>query len=626
MRETEDATMRETKEWTLMFFFASDNPLAISIVSQLKAIKAAGFHHEANVLVQFDPYTEGTPTHIFDVNVINKLKQKEPNIGFEGEPLVPNLIEDRLWRTERGEDGKAIREEIKEILRDKYKFKYDVPEAPDLNGESETDANNTSSVAQFNIAAQTDHTNGSSNGTDAKGTPHRGRRKRQEPNPLKSLKKFLDFCRTQYPARHYMLFILGHGVVVGNDIFLYDEHADTHSITLNDMGATLREFKEKIEEKASFDLVSFHSCSVSSLEVAYELYDTANYFLASQGPMFVGSWPYREILMRIFKDLKPNPTDKEIRHTIGEIFSYCLQNSADYLLAGYSYQLTLCDLRKLPDLSDALQEFSNALVDGLEDAASTFIILYSHWKAQSFFQEMYTDVYDFCYCIDDRCKRIQAAQDRPNEPLREPLQTIWNTSKQLMQKLEKPTGPTDTRNETSFVLASEFAGPSYQYSRGLSVYFPWSRPSEDSEIMEQYETYTFHTAFHSEPTQRKSWKDFLDKYFTATQRVPKGTELLWELSNNERISKFTPEPKVTLELREQKLKEDIASLVYSGEGPLGGSLAKDDPRDRIGGTECGCPSFKNYPRDTRARKIRRRQATKMPVSKSLLGEFKITLA
>jgi len=66
--------MPEIKEWTLMFYFASDNPLAISVVSQLKAIKAAGFHPEANVVTQFDPYTEGTPTHIFDVNLINKLK------------------------------------------------------------------------------------------------------------------------------------------------------------------------------------------------------------------------------------------------------------------------------------------------------------------------------------------------------------------------------------------------------------------------------------------------------------------------------------------------------------------------------------------------------------------------
>ena len=74
-----------------------------------------------------------------------------------------------------------------------------------------------------------------------------------------------------------------------------------------EMGDVLSEFKEKLDEqehKPTFELVSFHSCSVSSLEVAYELKDTANYMLASQGPTFVGSWPYRQILIRIFNDLE----------------------------------------------------------------------------------------------------------------------------------------------------------------------------------------------------------------------------------------------------------------------------------------------------------------------------------
>ena len=83
--------MPEIKEWTLMFYFASDNPLAISVVSQLKAIKAAGFHPEANVVTQFDPYTEGTPTHIFDVNLINKLKHPG-TADFGLDTCAPRLL------------------------------------------------------------------------------------------------------------------------------------------------------------------------------------------------------------------------------------------------------------------------------------------------------------------------------------------------------------------------------------------------------------------------------------------------------------------------------------------------------------------------------------------------------
>lgn len=63
-----------TKEWTVMFYFASDNPLAPSIILQLKAIKDAGYHPEANIVAHFDPHTPNTPTHVFDVNYVDKLK------------------------------------------------------------------------------------------------------------------------------------------------------------------------------------------------------------------------------------------------------------------------------------------------------------------------------------------------------------------------------------------------------------------------------------------------------------------------------------------------------------------------------------------------------------------------
>ena len=62
--------MPDTKEWTLMFYFASDNPLAPGIVSQLKSIKNAGYHGEVNAITYFDPQSPGTPTHVFDVNAI----------------------------------------------------------------------------------------------------------------------------------------------------------------------------------------------------------------------------------------------------------------------------------------------------------------------------------------------------------------------------------------------------------------------------------------------------------------------------------------------------------------------------------------------------------------------------
>src|SRR5438128_11239668 len=113
--ETTDATNgqtdKEPKEWTLMFYMSSDNPLAPNVVSQLKAIKSAGFHDDVNVIVQFDPSVPTTPTHIFDVNLVSKIlsehKQPDPRESYEfcqrNDPYIRNLVLDRLLRNDNHE-------------------------------------------------------------------------------------------------------------------------------------------------------------------------------------------------------------------------------------------------------------------------------------------------------------------------------------------------------------------------------------------------------------------------------------------------------------------------------------------------------------------------------------------
>lgn len=575
--------MRETKEWTLMFYFASDNPLAISIVSQLKAIKSAGFHPDANVVCQFDPFTEGTPTHIFDVNLINKLKSKGiPNIGFvSNDPFVRNMIEDRLWRDEKtrtletpnGEPkgGELVRKALQEVLREKHHVEYNPPIAP--NGRS--GANGEALEAG------------------------------EEPDPETSLRTFLSFCAEKYPARHYMLFLLGHGIVLGNDIFMLDEHASKQALTLSELGAVLGNFKDDIAlEGATFELVSFHSCSVSSLEVAYELQGTANYMLASQGPTFVGSWPYRQILIRIFNDLVDFRDKIDVRQMLLKIFQYCLFNATDFLLAGYSFQLTLIDLNKVPPIKEAIEDLSTALIKGLDVPLIKNFILLSHWKSQSFFNEMFTDLYDFCFCLS---KKLTHFKEHPgialNQELTDVLDGVRKACDKVMDLLvkESPAKP-GAPYSPQLVVAADSLGPAYQYSRGLSVYFPWSRPSEDTRIMAEYEKYKLHAEFPKD----KSWFAFLETYFDKTRR---------KVSRDETDPRrYAPRwPQEIKASATETLDEDIASLVYANEGvltqanALGPLILKGDPTDKTG-LDSDILSIKNYPRDTRSSNQRRQKA------------------
>ena len=47
-----------------------------------------------------------------------------------------------------------------------------------------------------------------------------------------------------------------------------------------------------------------HSCSMSGVEVAYELKGKANYMMASQGVSFIGAWPYRQMLIKIYNAIE----------------------------------------------------------------------------------------------------------------------------------------------------------------------------------------------------------------------------------------------------------------------------------------------------------------------------------
>jgi len=493
------------KEWTLMFYFASDNPLAPNVVSQLKAIKNAGFHQQVNVVAQFDPQTQGIATHIFDVNRVYKLEDPsvKHDIGFTKKvPFVRNLVLDKLWRDEVNDERKLIKTRVSEVLKQRTRsINFDAPTPPDPKATRPKNPASGKTIGGHDLK-NTD------NGSESGGTG--------EPDPELSLGSFLEFCAQAYPAKHYMLFILGHGLVVGNDLFLFDEHAAKQSLSLKELASVLGEFNAQVEAEAQknnrtkgvLELIGLHSCSMSSAEVAYELQGQAKRMLASQGPAFVGSWPYREILLKVFKDQVSRENTEagapSIDDTIDRIFDYIDYTSYDFELAGYPFDLSLCELTKVSLLKVSLQGLSAALTDGLKNKTANHFIRLAHLEAQSFWQESYTDLYDFSLCLrklcDDFLKDLEGTSAETLSETKAVLSTISTACGTLLGS-SKSLAP---------VVRSSFTGPQYQYSRGLSVYFPWSEPTTQFWPQE-YSQYAF---------QETNWSKFLEEYFRATRREP----------------------------------------------------------------------------------------------------------
>jgi hypothetical protein len=164
----------------------------------------------------------------------------------------------------------------------------------------------------------------------------------------------------------------------------------------------------------------------------------------------------------------------------------------------------------------------------------------------------------------------------------------------------KPTGSLNFGDEDGPIIHSDNIGSQYQYSHGLSVYFPWSRPLDDEPpppppvaiqsqqltqasravgVIQNYTKYEFTT---DKGFKKDTWLSFLEAYFDATKRRPR-----WE--EDGRTKKQFEDDVLAL------LPPDIRPSHAHGalEKPTGGT---EKPTGGSGST-CTCPSIKNYPTD-----------------------------
>ena len=517
-----------------MFFLASDNTLSPSTLSQLKAIKAAGSQSDTNVLVYFDPNEKGAPTRVFEINKENKgtAAQSSASIGDSDEPLVSVLTRDAIDPTTiTGPPGSQSQEFGASLLK-------------------------------------TDQLNAS-----------------------QALANFLGFCRETYPADHYVLFLLGHGLVVGRDAFLPDDNPES-AIGLKTLGEILTKFSTDIRGQGVLELIAMHSCSMSGIEIAYELKGTANYMLASQGISFVGSWPYRQLLTKIFKAVENNVDVLELMKSLQ---SLCIKYSADFMYAGYSADICLCSLQADPiqKLTKPIQELAEALTNGLKDRRCRELIVLAHWKSQSYWQETYSDLYDFCLCLrrlSDQPKRDPQDQRHQSFARREydiKRIAIIDACNALIAKL-RPQNGSQTDGP---VVCADFIGPDCQYSHGLSIYFPWSNPvaDENDHVLENYKDYEFTKVVGPE-----YWYKFLNTYFTDTQREDRLTE---DHKYRDEDVTYQTDPDYMKALATARTSFAAAVATKSHEFASTSALeGKVSPPDS-GGGGCSCASTKNYSRD-----------------------------
>jgi hypothetical protein len=483
---------------TVMCYFGSDNPLSPLLVSQVKAIKDAGYEQGTDVLVRFDPNETSARTRLYHVNAKRRAvgkKNKEGRQTFIG-------------------DGKNhfVRNMAEDIIE---------PDMIDIEKNPRSEGMKRELTEDVEVGAD------------------------------KSLKNFIEYCVENHPANHYILFLIGHGMIVGNDAFLPDDTPNS-GISLEQLEDLLKPFKA--EGKAStLELLGLHSCSMSSIEIAFQLQGLANYMIGQQGPSFVGSWPYRQLLKRIFTTVdEAKDNDIDIQKLVEKLYLLSLYNSTDFMLAGYSSDMALCNLQPeiVNGLTESLQKLVKLLRNALGKAPDETVVSQkggqdpikalivsligrAHAESQSYWGESYTDLYDFCDCLSTACKNVNGALAN------QPLQKLINACEEVKKALATNLAEERSERFQNLVVRSEYFGWRFQHSHGLSIYFPWAEPLEvenipetpitatprrgeqstaltsKKSIMDRYQNYKFTLAF----ADGYAWCDFLRSYFDGTQRA-----------------------------------------------------------------------------------------------------------
>lgn len=353
---------------------------------------------------------------------------------------------------------------------------------------------------------------------------HATRTKAHESEPYpREIFKFVERCMGtsgEYRAEHNMLILSGHGGGTLGE-FLRDENPGRRkSLDLTNLGGLMSQIKENILEGKSLDILGFDSCLMSMTEIAYAIQDSVQVMIGAEGFEPRAGWPYRRILELI--SLHPDDVNSLARKIVNEYVSFY----TIYQAASVSVDQAACDMREMGTLTTSIQSLADTLTNVLqkypderramnveeppESAVVRDAVLLSHWEAQLYKNEQYTDLYDFCSLLKGKLGRKHQSVRRACQNV---LNAIVGAEKQA--EIEGDNWEPDLADERfqearGFVLKSCYSGWTVQYSHGVSIYFPWAEVAME---MQAYERLGF--------AQDSSWANFLKVYLGVTKRDPR---------------------------------------------------------------------------------------------------------
>jgi hypothetical protein len=297
----------------------------------------------------------------------------------------------------------------------------------------------------------------------------------------KTLFDFISWSVHTFPAKHYMLLLAGHAGGIEDGYLLKDENP-VSSMSLNGLMQVLRRVKEGL--KIQLDILGMDSCLMSMIEICYELskLDVIDMYVSSQSMTPNPGWPYGQIVEALFHAGGKTETEELAATMVNRYINSYVENA---VCSGLSTDLAAVKLAATPAVVDEMRNLGRVLRARMGNGSGNEFnraLVHAHWEAQSFNGERFVDLRDLCDLLEKYCRDDDVTTATEN--VRATLKSV--------------------------VLSSCFCGIDYQYSYGLSVYFPWST------IFAYYGNLDFAKESGAD------WLKFLDDYVEKTRREPRG--------------------------------------------------------------------------------------------------------
>ncbi len=323
-------------------------------------------------------------------------------------------------------------------------------------------------------------------------------------------------------AKRYAMIFSGHSLGF-QDIGLFKDESTGKTMKMKDLYYTLQDLvstEEYLREQAKankipddqmeqqtrvligqkLDLLGFDACVMGMLEVGYQFSYVAKTIIASEGSVPSAGWTYAKIL----GSLAGGSTGKADAKAVAERFVRDFIRSQDaYIVGGVSVDMAAWDTESLKDVAILFDSLAITLLDCFNDPESRIyrqmqrVILHVHWRCQSYMYDQNVDLGDFCELLERECTSliVELGGGEDTNILKE----VCDWCSKVLEAIRKT------------VILSGFSGGEYQYSNGISVFFPWSR--EGYEVSKE----NYEGLFYGKDVGRAkqfSWIGFLRRYLS----------------------------------------------------------------------------------------------------------------